>query len=249
MLAMLPLVKIHQAVSQAEDNGLFRKLTSLYDKIPQTECQRCATCCTVPWPAYIVEFLHAFRYINKNMPEKWPDFIAGAVRYYFLELVDINQRCPFLDENNNCSIYEVRPFTCRIYGLFSRGDEGDVARRNMERLAEKYRAEHGIELPREIVEFKLPRCSRVRVTNSRHKKPQELLHLLTADLGQLESFFVPAPVVDSQYTFVPYVNHLVMSIVTEGARYRRPRVMKEFLEKGHSELLESYVEKFKRTSF
>jgi hypothetical protein len=87
------------------------------------------------------------------------------------------------------------------------------------------------------------------VVNGTNKKPLELIQLLTADLGQLETFFVPVQVVNSQYTFVPYVNHLVMSVVSEGARYRRPRVMKEFLENGRSELLDSYIEKYKRTSF
>jgi len=45
------------------------------------------------------------------------------------------------------------------------------------------------------------------------------------------------------------VNHLVMSMVSEGARFRRPKVMQEFLAKGHSELLENYIEKYKNTSF
>jgi Fe-S-cluster containining protein len=246
---VLPLIKLNQAVSQAEEKGLFNELNKIYGLIPETSCEGCATCCTVPQPAYIVEYLNMFRYVNKVMPEKWPEIIAGAVRYYFLELVDINQRCPFLDGENNCMVYEARPFTCRTYGLMGQREENEQVRKNMEKLAEKYLQEHGIELPREIVEFELPRCNKVRVVNGTNKKPLELIQLLTADLGQLETFFVPVQVVNSQYTFVPYVNHLVMSVVSEGARYRRPRVMKEFLENGRSELLDSYIEKYKRTSF
>lgn len=247
---MLPLVKLLPAISQAEENNLFDKLGEIYSKLPDTECGRCGTCCTVPPPAYIVEYLNMFRFVNKNYPEKWPGFIAGAVSYYFLELVDINQRCPFLDEHNNCQVYEVRPFTCRTYGLMGKGNETrDMVRRNMEKLVEKYRSEHDIELPREIVEYELPGCDKVKAVNGANKTPLELIHLLTSDLGQLELFFVPMPVVESQYTFVPYVNHLVASIVSEGARFRRPRVMKEFLAEGRSELLESYIEKYRNTSF
>ncbi len=246
---MLPLVKLHPAISQAEENNLFDKLNEIYNKLPDMECDRCGTCCTVPNPAFIVEYLNMFRYVNKNMPEKWPRFIAGAVRYYFLELVDINQRCPFLDSHNNCQVYEVRPFACRTYGLMGKRDAQGMARRNMEKLVEKYRTEHNIELPREIVEYELPYCEKVRVPNGGNKTPLELIQLLTADIGQLESFFVPMPVVENQFTFIPYVNHLVMSIVSEGARFRRPKVMQEFLAKGRSELLEDYMEKYKSTSF
>jgi len=246
---MLPLNKLHQAVSQAGEEGLFDKLQAVYDQVPETECDKCATCCTVPQPAYVVEFLNMFRYVNNRMPEAWPDLIANAVRYYFLELVDVNQRCPFLGSDNDCRVYEVRPFTCRLYGLLGNSVNNAEMLGNMQKLADKYRQEHGIELPEDIVRFELPRCEKVRVVNQKGKKPQDLVQLLAADIGQLETFFVPPTVVDSQYTFVPYVNHLVMSVVSEGARYRRPRVMKDFLETGRSELLEGYVEKFKNITF
>jgi len=245
---MLPLNILHQAVSQAGNEKMFDKLKDIYDQVPDTECERCATCCAVPQPAYLIEYLNMFRYVNENMPGRWPELIEKSVRYYFLELVDANQRCPFLEEDNKCLVYEVRPFTCRMYGLAGHTVNSDEMRRNLEKLAEKYRNEHGIELPREIIEFDLPRCDRVKVVSGVNKKPRELVQLLTADIGQLETFLVPQQVVDSQYTFVPYVNHLVMSVVSEGARYRRPRVMKEFLESGRSELLEGYVERFRTTT-
>ena len=243
---MLPLNKLHQAVSQAGEEKLFDQLQSVYAQMPETDCEKCAACCTVPQPAYIVEYLNMFRYINKQMPERWPEFIDRAVRYYFLELVDVKQRCPFLGSDNRCLVYEARPFTCRLYGLLAPEDEKNVARANMKKLAEKYKQEHDLELPAEIVNFELPYCNKVRVTAEKGKKPRELLQLLAGDIAQLESFFVSPEVVDSQYTFVPYVNHLIMSVVSEGARYRRPLVMKEFLATGRSPLLEGYVEKFKK---
>lgn len=241
---MLPLNKLHQAVSQAGGEGLFEKLEAVYEQIPDTECEKCAICCTVPQPAYIIEYLNMFRYVNANMPGQWPDLLERAIRYYFLELVDAGQRCPFLDSDNACRVYEARPFTCRMYGLSGNKVSSEDMRGNMQSLVEKYRREHGIELPGEIVDFELPQCQKVRIVNGKNKKPRELAPLLIADIGQLEQFFVPPPVLDSQYTFVPYVNHLVMGVVSEGARFRRARIMKEYLESGRSELLEGYVEKF-----
>lgn len=183
------------------------------------------------------------------MPEMWPRLIENAVRYYFLELVDINQKCPFLDDKGDCAIYAVRPYTCRIYGLLSPRQDNPARRQMMEKIAEQYRQEHDLELPREIVEFEFPQCDRVQVVGGARKKPSELVQLLAVDLGRLETFFVPPEAVEKQYTFAPYVNHLVTSIVSEGARYRRPRVMKEFLTTGHSQLLDDYLEKYKKVAF
>lgn len=66
---MLSLDKLYQQLSYAEKNGLFKKLNSIYDSLPETTCDRCGTCCTVPPPAYIVEYLNMFDYLKKTLPD------------------------------------------------------------------------------------------------------------------------------------------------------------------------------------
>lgn len=230
-------------MSYAEKNGLFEGLESIYDSLPQTECGRCGTCCTVPPPAYIVEYLNMFRYMKKNLQDLMPGFVEKAVRFYFLELVDINLKCPFLGDDSRCLVYPVRPLSCRGYGLAKKGNEyQQELRGRMEELAGRYKEQHDIDLPREVVEYMLPECGNVRVTGSK-KVTTEFLEVAVSYVAQLESRMFPVDLVDKEYTFVPYVTHLALSVISEGARIRRPRIMKEYLESGGSGLLESIVEK------
>jgi hypothetical protein len=48
---------------------------------------------------------------------------------------------------------------------------------------------------------------------------------------------------------MPFATYLALTVLGEGARSRRIRVMKEYLETGKSELLEGYREKAKEFTF
>lgn len=239
---MLSLDKLHMQLSYAEKNGLFEKLDSIYESLPRTECGRCGTCCTVPPPAYIVEYLNMFRYMKKNLQDRIPGFVEKAVRFYFLELVDINLKCAFLGDDSQCLVYPVRPLSCRGYGLAKRGGGFQEMKGQMEELANRYKEQHGIDLPGEVVEYKLPECGNVKVAGNK-KVGTEYLEVAISYVAQLESQMFPMDLVDKEYTFVPYVNHLALSVISEGARIRRPKVMKEYMESGRSELLDSIVDK------
>ncbi len=73
----------------------------------------------------------------------------------------------------------------------------------------------------------------------------ELLEISIADVARLESGLFPVEIVDSEYTFVPFSTHLAMTVLGEGARARRHKVMKEYLDSGNSVLLNGYVEKYR----
>ena len=244
---MLSLDKIYTQLSYAEKNGLLGELKNVYERLPQTTCEKCATCCSVPSPAYVVEFLNMFRYMKNNLQDQIPGILERCIRFYFLELVDINSRCPFVDPvDNTCLVYPVRPFTCRGYGLFDKG-EVPGAGEELLKLAEKYKNEFDITLPDEVVNYKLPRCGKVMVDGGKKIVP-ELLEISIADVARLESGLFPVEIVDSEYTFVPFPTHLALTVLGEGARARRHKVMKEYLEQGSSPLLEGYVEKYGKYS-
>ncbi|MFZ5649043.1 MAG: YkgJ family cysteine cluster protein [Bacillota bacterium] len=238
---MLSLDKLYTQLSYAEKNGLFEKLDSIYESLPETECEQCGTCCTVPPPAYVVEYLNMFRYAKKNLPDLMPQLVEKSVRFYFLELVNINLKCPFLGDDSRCLVYPVRPLSCRGYGL-TKKEIKFQDRGQMEDLAKRYKEQHGIDLPREVIEYKLPECGKVRVAGNK-RVSTEFLEVAISYVAQIESQMFPVDLVDKEYTFVPYVTHLALSVISEGARIRRPKVMKEYLEKGSSELLESIIEK------
>ncbi len=238
---MLSLDKLYPQLSYAEKNGLFEKLNSIYGSLPETTCDRCGTCCTVPPPAYIVEYLNMFRYLKKNLHERIPGLLERAVRFYFLELADISLKCPLLGEDNLCLVYPVRPLSCRGYGLVRR-DPNTGRRNEMEELAARYKEKYGIILPGEVVGFNLPECGRVRVVEDK-KASGEMLEVAISYVAQLESQLFPVELVDGEYTFVPYVTHLALTVLPEGARLRRHKVIKEYLETGSSAMLENFAEK------
>lgn len=239
---MLSLDKLYPQLSSAEKMGLLDDLNNIYGSLPQTSCERCGTCCTVPPPAYIVEYLNMFRYMKENLGDRIPEIVEKAIRFYFLELVDINLRCPFLGEDKLCMVYPARPLSCRGYGL-SRSDSVFLSPRNeMEELARRYKEQHGITLPEEVVKFNLPECGSVKIIGEK-KVSTDLLELAISYVARLESQLFPVDLVDKELTFVPYVTHLALTVISEGARIRRPRVMKEYLEKGSSDMLEGFVEK------
>lgn len=244
---MISLDKLYPQLSSAEKMGLFDSLNSIYESLPETNCEKCGTCCTVPPPAYIVEYLNMFRFLKNNISDGIPEIVEKSVRFYFLELVDINLKCPFLGEDSLCMVYPVRPLSCRGYGL-TKNDNGLLgARSEMEELARRYREEHGIILPEEVVSYKLPECGKVNIVDSR-KISTETLEVAISYIARLESQLFPVELVDQEYTFMPYVTHLALSVITEGARLRRIKVMKEYIENGSSSMLEGFIEKARAVS-
>ncbi|MHB8918067.1 MAG: YkgJ family cysteine cluster protein [Desulfocucumaceae bacterium] len=236
---MLSLDKLYPQLSYAEKNGLFEKLNSIYDSLPETTCDRCGTCCTVPPPAYIVEYLNMFSYLKDKLGDHIQDILEKAVRFYFLELADISLRCPFLGEDSLCLVYPVRPLSCRGYGLHKKeGFSG--SRSEMEELAARYKEKHGIILPEEVVNYKLPECGKVRIAGNKGTST-EVLEVAISYVAQLESQLFPVELVDKEYTFVPFATHLALTVLPEGARLRRPRVIKEYLETGSSQMLEGFA--------
>ncbi|MCF8010401.1 MAG: YkgJ family cysteine cluster protein [Clostridiales bacterium] len=248
---MMEITKLYTTLSYADNQGYLKQLRHIYDELPETECDKCATCCTVPPPGYLIEFLNLYKYIKDNLQDQQVGIMEKTIRYFFLELADVNIKCPFLDEkSNNCLVYPVRPLGCRIYGLMSKDDFGDGDKRSIEGIANKYREEYNIELPEEVLNFELPFCDRVcRLDGKKEYVSAELVQKMASNMEALEASIVPPQAVEEQYTFAPMPTHLALSVLTKGARFRRPRVIKEYLEKGTSEMLDGYVERFKLHTF
>lgn len=245
---LLPAANLYPIISSMEKKGIFQELEKIYGQLPETACEQCATCCTVPPPGYFIEYLNLYRYLRDNLKEERAAILKRMARYYFLELVDINTKCPFLSSENMCLIYPVRTLSCRAYGLMNKkGLQEDNSA--MELLAGEYREKHGIELPREIIEFRLPAgCEKVKIKNGARPQKGQIERLIT-EVAKLEAEILPADFVEQERSLMPFATYLAMTVLGEGAQARRIRVMKEYLEKGSSELLEEYKEKASKFEF
>jgi len=238
---MLPVDKLYMVINQAETDNYFTQLQEIYNKLPETSCEQCGTCCTVPQPAFLMEYLNIFRYLKNNLQDQLPEILKKAARYYFLELGDINLKCPFLNEENKCAIYPVRPFNCRTFGLLPEKDAIFGEEGQMDALAQKYRNVHDIRLPAEIVNFKLSPCYKVELLKNKKITKQKLGEYL-AEVSKFDGLLLPSEIVEKNLTFMPAAVHLAHTILSEGARFRKLKVLKEYLETGESEALDKYIE-------
>lgn len=246
---ILPVSKLYPIISSLEKSGSFQELERIYSQIPETTCGQCATCCTVPPPGYFIEYLYMLRHLRDNLKEERADILKKMAQYYFLEMVDINSKCPFLSDENKCLIYPVRALSCRAYGLMKNRNERPEDNMAMELLARDYKEKHGIELPRQIVEFRLPaNCDKVKITDGSRLSKGTIERSIT-EIARMESEILPADFVEQERSLMPYVNYLAYTVLSEGAQSRRIKVMKEFMDKGSSDLLEEYKEKAGKYEF
>lgn len=247
---LLPAANLYPIISSMEKKGVFQELEKIYGQIPETTCEQCATCCTVPPPGYFIEYLNLYRFLKNRPGEEREEILKRLVEYYFLEMVDINTKCPFLSSESKCLVYPVRTLSCRTYGLTGKkGDDGNGNNAAMERLAREYREKYGIELPEEIVDFRLPAdCGKVKITNG--ARPQRgFIEKLITDVAKLETEILPVDFVEQDQSLMPLASYLATTVLSEGARARRIKVMKEYLEKGTSGLLDEYKEKASKYEF
>ncbi|ACV61874.1 protein of unknown function UPF0153 [Desulfofarcimen acetoxidans DSM 771] len=238
---MLPVDKLYMLINQAETENYFKQLQEIYNKLPDTSCEQCGTCCTVPQPAFLMEYLNIYRFLKNNLQEQLPEILKKAARYYFLELGDINIKCPFLDEENKCAIYPVRPYNCRTFGVLPEKDTVFGTEGQMAALAQKFRSEHDIRLPEEIVNFKLSPCYKVELLNNKKVTRQKLGEYL-AEVSKFDGLLLPPEIVEKNLTFIPAAVHLAHTVLSEGARVRKMKVLKEYIDTGKSEALDKYID-------
>ena len=75
----------------------------LYAQIPSMTCPSgCSDCCCI------------VRFSRYEVAQISTAKIIGAIFMRFRQAT--TQKCPYLTENNRCSIYQVRPFVCRLFG-------------------------------------------------------------------------------------------------------------------------------------
>jgi len=82
------------------------------------ECTGCGKCCKGPGNVYIArKEMDAIVSFLKIKPKEKNAFIKRIVQYKKGDFLvhSSGGACRFLDENDRCSIYEVRPLQCRTY--------------------------------------------------------------------------------------------------------------------------------------
>ena len=146
----------------AEAEAVFKKFEK--DMPDLVKCGKgCSDCCYALFDVTLVEAMYinakfnekfsglqrsaimdradqADRQINKLKRKVFKATQSGAsVNDALLEVAKARVRCPMLDDNDLCSIYEHRPITCRLYGVpTSIGGEPHVCGKSGFKGGEKY---------------------------------------------------------------------------------------------------------------
>ncbi len=103
--------------------SLIGKLKEEYKKIPNTKCLNCpgkcgveADCCKVFSPPMLfIEFISILRNISKLPKEELKKIHYQCFESYLNS--DLAKPCMLLKENL-CSVYNERPLSCRLFGLY-----------------------------------------------------------------------------------------------------------------------------------
>lgn len=103
--------KYKQFLNRADKNAVLKKLPVLHEEaFTKINCLGCAACCKNYSPRFKTPDL---KRIAKHLKMKEGDFIE---KYLVLDsegdYVVKSKPCPFLADDNYCSIYEVRPSDC-----------------------------------------------------------------------------------------------------------------------------------------
>lgn len=135
-----PYFKRYEAIA-AEADKVFSRVSELTG--PAVSCKPgCSECCHAPFDLSFIEAL----YINQKFRERFPQSMQRAPiedradradrdfhvikkkafkasengvphEQILADLAKERIRCPLLDEEDHCILYEHRPITCRLYGV------------------------------------------------------------------------------------------------------------------------------------
>lgn len=136
------------------------ELNKIYGKVPGGNCKGCGACCHESVGASFAEAEIILDSI-KQMPEDQRCILLQKIFEYCFEIYQNRKKCPFLKEDNSCTIYEIRPLNCRVYGHWDEAEYNENYKRlNKENkeIAEIIYDKYGYKIKDDYVFFNIPYC-------------------------------------------------------------------------------------------
>ena len=112
-------------LSNQEKEAIFEQVSSIHGMVfSKIDCLQCANCCRTTPPIFTNKDIKRIAQFLGTTPKQFK-------RKYTIEdvngeLIGIKVPCSFLNDDNTCSIYDVRPLACRTY---PHTDDSDYALR------------------------------------------------------------------------------------------------------------------------
>lgn len=157
---------VKKDIKKAKTNGYFDRLKEFYKRVPTTKCNGCGICCQDSPEVTYTEFIYVYDYMQSNFNESVnKEILRKAIKTHMYGLLEPGRKCPFLNEDHKCIIYERAPISCKFWGLYeldeynnnlAADEEYNVGFRNFYKSI-------GITIPKEVNDFKIPYCNNVKV--------------------------------------------------------------------------------------
>jgi Fe-S-cluster containining protein len=165
-------------------------LIKIYNRIPETHCQRRTHCCSLLPEMTFLEALPIIEQMMQAPSSVRENQIQKLIRYFFTNPLEITA-CPFL-QGKDCTIYADRFFGCRAYGLWSEDYYRGLLEQSRQgkSVLQRQWQNMGVTLPKEVVAFNLPYCRLVQ-TESRVSAFDALLLTAWEDMEKLSQTLNP----------------------------------------------------------
>lgn len=167
--------EILAGIDYSKKNEMFLKLNNLYNDVPIGTCTGCGDCCMESVGINLIEFLNIYNYLYTREDLRKRS-IGKIIEYYFLEYTE-KRPCPFREKDMKCSIYEVRPLNCRIFGHWKRKDYeanlANVINRNVE-YSNLIDSNFSFRINKDVTNFKIDYCKDFKPENSYMSKSERL---------------------------------------------------------------------------
>jgi len=193
-------VDVERALRRARGLRLFEALERVYDQFPETQCDNCARCCFESPGVFFVEHLRLLEWVAQMDEPGRAAILRRATAELFFSWIDPGRACVFL-ESGRCTVYDLRPLACRLFGLVAPEDR-DRAETEA-RLAARQEASRlrmlGIEVPKAVIERSLASCDRVR---DRAGRPVRVdADALASRIARLDEQLIPRMTVLDEFCF------------------------------------------------
>lgn len=98
----------------------YTPLHRIYESVPTGTCKSCTACCSESVNISFLEFSNVVQNGILKLPPQEMDVLSKKIITYYLTEWVKPQKCPFLDDQKLCMIYEARPLPCRLFGTATR---------------------------------------------------------------------------------------------------------------------------------
>lgn len=225
-----------------------RRLTYIYQQISTFPCEKCGDCCFNCAETYLIEFFNIYQYLI-TLPELTQRIIARkTVAYELLNLMSLEYKCPFLEENNECLIYSYRPLQCHFFGIYPEEEyqllKAQSQKANKE-LAQFY-AKSDLSLPEEVLTYDIDQCHRninsqgepIIISSAERNRFQSLIL-------ELEREILPPDLLRVQGFRARFSYHFCLNYFTpEELEKIKTRIMREYQKNSHDKIVDEIIDKY-----